>query len=291
MPRRPPVLAASLAALTLGACSAAPPAASSRIPAEQDPGVAHVHGLGVDPADGVLYAATHFGLFRLPEQGGAARVADRFQDTMGFTVTGPNTFLGSGHPDFLLDPELPALLGLIRSTDAAESWQAVSLAGEVDFHALHAAHGNVYGWDSSSGRLMVSADEGLTWDTRSELDLRDFAVGPADPDSLLATTPGGLLRSADGGGSWEEVPGAPAISVLAWGEPGALFGVAPDGTVQRSGDGGLTWMARGRVDGEPEALAIDARDGRRTLYVAVSGGAILASRDDGATFFTRYAEE
>ncbi len=37
----------------------------------------------MDPADGVLYAATHYGLFRLPEQGDPVRVADRFQDTMG----------------------------------------------------------------------------------------------------------------------------------------------------------------------------------------------------------------
>ncbi len=26
-----------------------------------EPGLEHTHGLGVDPADGVLYAATHFG--------------------------------------------------------------------------------------------------------------------------------------------------------------------------------------------------------------------------------------
>jgi hypothetical protein len=28
--------------------------------------VAHVHGLGVDPADGTLYAGTHHGLIRAP---------------------------------------------------------------------------------------------------------------------------------------------------------------------------------------------------------------------------------
>jgi hypothetical protein len=51
--------------------------------------VAHLHGLGVDPADGTLYAGTHHGLIRLPDGGEATLVADRVQDFMGFTVAGP----------------------------------------------------------------------------------------------------------------------------------------------------------------------------------------------------------
>jgi hypothetical protein len=60
--------------------------------------VAHLHGLGVDPADGTLYAGTHHGLIRLPDGGEATLVADRVQDFMGFTVAGPQHFLASGHP-------------------------------------------------------------------------------------------------------------------------------------------------------------------------------------------------
>lgn len=156
-----------------------------------------MHGLGVDPADGALYAATHFGLFRLPADGPeATRVANRYQDTMGFTVVGPNSFLGSGHPDSRED--LPPRLGLIESTDGGESWQPLSLAGEADFHTLHAAHGNVYGYEAGSGEFMVS-DDRVEWETRSRLAMRDFAVSPTDPDTLLATTERGLARSTDGG--------------------------------------------------------------------------------------------
>lgn len=255
-----------------------------------DPGVAHVHGLGVDPADGVLYAATHFGLFRIPDTGPATRVADRFQDTMGFTVVGPRTFLGSGHPDVQKDPDLPPRLGLIRSIDAAQSWQSVSLSGKVDFHALHAAHGNVYGWDSGTGNLMVSGDDGRTWDTRSTLALRDFTVSPTDPALLLATTEKGLVRSNDGGRSWQQMPGAPLLAVLAWPQAQTLFGVAPDGAVVQSADGGTTWARRGNAGGQPEALAVDTRNGAPTVYVAVSGRGVLASTDGGTTFTSRYAE-
>ncbi len=37
-------------------------------------------------------------------------------------------------------------------------------------------------------------------------------------------------------------------------------------------------------------LAVDERDGTETLYVAVSDRGILASRDGGRTFTTRYQE-
>jgi hypothetical protein len=58
-----------------------------------DPGPVHVHGLGVNPKDGALFVATHTGLFRAGEgTRRARRIADRFQDTMGFTVVGRIAF-------------------------------------------------------------------------------------------------------------------------------------------------------------------------------------------------------
>jgi photosystem II stability/assembly factor-like uncharacterized protein len=250
--------------------------------------VAHVHGLRVDPADGVLYAATHHGLFRLPERGEATRVAERFQDTMGFTIIGPRTFLGSGHPDFRKDPHLPPRLGLIRSDDGGESWSNVSLSGKADFHALHAAHGNVYGWDATSGRFMVSGDAGRTWETRSVTNLQDFAIHPTEPGSVLAITEQGLLRSHDGGRTWTSILGAPRLAVLAWED--VLIGVGPDGAVHRSSDAGRTWTPAGDVGGQPEAVALATRAGVQTLYVAVAGLGILASTNRGTTFTLRYTE-
>jgi hypothetical protein len=119
-----------------------------------------VHGLDINPADGLLYAATHFGVWRISDGGDPVRVADRYQDTMGFTIAGPDYFLGSGHPD--LRDDLPAHLGLIESRDGAETWKSLSLLGEVDFHALDAKHGRIYGYDSTSSTFMVSSD-GRSW--------------------------------------------------------------------------------------------------------------------------------
>ena len=249
-----------------------------------------MHGLGVDPADGVLYAATHYGLWRIPGQGDATRVADRYQDTMGFTVVGPGTFLGSGHPDFQMDHDLPTRLGLIRTGDAGETWESVSLSGEVDFHVLHVAHGRIYGWDAGTGRVMVSADDGGTWETRSIMDLRDVVVSPDDAETLLATTPAGLVRSGDGGRTWAPVSGAPALTVLAWSAGDSLYGVASNGAVQHSVDGGITWAGRGAVVGEPEALAVSVEGDSERVYVAVGEQGILSSDDGGVTFTVRYAQ-
>ena len=284
------VAGVAAASLSLTSCTAGAGRHDAAVPTGPDVGLEHVHGLGVDPADGVLYAASHFGLWRIPEGEEATRVANRFQDTMGFTVVGPGTFLASGHPDFRMDPDLPTRLGLIRSTDEGRTWQSISLSGEADFHELQAAHGNVYGWDAASGRLLVSADDGRTWETRSTLGLRDLVVGPGDPLTLLATTEVGLVRSGDGGRTWEQVPGAPSLAVVAWPSVDSTYGVTADGVVQHSDDGGRTWIPRGTVGGEPEALAVPLLDGVERLYVAVSGRGILASDDGGATFTVRYAE-
>ncbi len=295
--RRRLVVSATVAAVAAGTAAvfltqtggSAAPQNGGLPPLGVETGVVHVHGLGVDPGDGVLYAATHSGLFRVPEEGRASRVANRSQDTMGFSIVGPGQFIGSGHPDPREDDVRPPLLGLIESGDRGETWDRVSLHGKADFHALHAAHGQVYGYDSTSQSFMVTRDR-ENWDRRSRLPMADFEVDPVDADVVLATTQQGLVRSRDGGRTWAAVEGAPLLVVLSWAPQGHVYGVTPDGAVRRSADGGASWSERGRVGGEPEAMTVDVRDGVEMLYVAASERGILASADEGRTFTTRYAE-
>ena len=173
-----------------------------------DPGPIHVHGLGINPADGSLFIATHTGLFRVGAASRkAVRVADRNQDTMGFSVVGPNRFIGSGHPD-RREQSLPPLLGLIESADAGKSWKPISLLGDADFHVLRSLGKRVYGYDASNDRLLASADEGRGW---KELDkpapIVDLAPNPSDPQRLVTTAIGGLdqgmYESSNGGDSWK----------------------------------------------------------------------------------------
>ena len=249
-----------------------------------DPGLAHVHGLGVDPADGTLYAASHFGLFRVPAEGTATRIANRYQDTMGFTVTGPGSFLASGHPDFREDDE--PRLGLIESTDAGRTWSSLSLRGQADFHKLQVRHGRVYGYESGTGRLLASVDRS-TWETLAELPLLDFAVSPTDQQVLVASSEAGVVRSADGGRTWQPMTGAPSLTVLTW-SAAELLGVDTDGRVYALGSDGV-WQLRGDVGGAAEAITVDETGESPALFVAVARRGILQSDDGGRTFTTRYA--
>ena len=77
----------------------------------EDVGLAHIHGLGIDPADGTLYAASHHGLFQVTDDAEPKQVAGLTQDFMCFTVVGPKHFIGSGHHG--LGDVQPHNLGLI----------------------------------------------------------------------------------------------------------------------------------------------------------------------------------
>lgn len=147
-----------------------------------DPGPVHVHGLGINSSDGALFVATHTGLFRAgPDEKTPTRVGGNYQDTMGFTIVGPDRFLGSGHPDLRTDQ--PPYLGLFESDDAGGSWTPVSLYGDADFHVLRTAGRRVvgYGSDFKSRRqqLLVPDDGGKTWSQRRPpMILLDLIVSP-----------------------------------------------------------------------------------------------------------------
>ncbi|MFF5992942.1 MULTISPECIES: F510_1955 family glycosylhydrolase [Prauserella] len=268
-----------IAAATLTACGQTAEQTANNVPGAP-PSLGHVHGLGIDPADGTLYAASHYGVFRLPDQGEPELIADRQQDTMGFTVVGPRHFLGSGHP--APDEDLPPHLGLIESTDAGQTWAPLSLSGQADFHALEAKHNQVYGYDSQSQQLMVTSDR-QNWDRRASIALADFTVHPTNANTVLATTEEGPARSTDGGRTFATMPKAPLLLLLDWPSENTLIGIDPDGRVHTSKDGGTSWSTAGQVPGAPQALATN---GSSEVYVATETG-IYASRDGGRTFTLR----
>jgi hypothetical protein len=251
-------------------------------------GVAHVHGLGINPADRSLIIATHYGSFRIASGSDTAeRIGDSQQDTMGFTVVGPDHFFGSGHPDDEgRRAGRPTRLGLIESTDGGETWSIQSQGGEADFHALVFAHETVYGWDASSGRLLVSTDR-RTWDHRSTVDLFSFAVDPDDADHLVATSPDGLIDSTDGGQTWTSVDGPPVV-LLSWHDGAGLWGVAAGGAVWHDAD--EQWQRASSLPGQPQAL-LATED---ALYAAAHDAddvtGIYRSTDDGDSWQLHYRD-
>ncbi|UYQ60628.1 F510_1955 family glycosylhydrolase [Streptomyces peucetius] len=278
--RRRPAVAAlmTVCALLLAACGSAD---EERPAAAPDPGTGHLHGLGVDPADGTVYAAGHLGVFRLAGSK-AVRVADRFQDTMGFTVTGPRTFLASGHPSPADRTAASPHLGLIRSTDAGSTWTTVSAEGEADFHSLQKAGEVLYGFDSQSSQVWVSSDRGSTWDRRARLPVGDLAAHAGKPQRVWATTADGLQVSEDGGGTFRPVPGSPALVAIDSPEDGVLIGIGPDGRVLRGTDG-RTWTVSGRLPRGAEPTLLSAVTADR-LLAADSADVVYESKDGGRSW-------
>ena len=249
-----------------------------------DPGPVHIHGLGINPGDGALFIATHTGLFRsAPGARRSTRVADRYQDTMGFTVAGPDVFLGSGHPDGR--EGLPPFLGLIRSTDAGQTWKPISLLGKVDFHVLEASEGLIYGYgsdfESREPRFLASSDGGRAWRRlRAPEPLISLALAPQDPKQLIASGERGLYRSRDGGQSWQRTRGPAGLVV--WTDD-AWIVVTLQGAVSVA-PSGQGFSKLGDIGGQPGAFEA-AADG--ALYVALHDGTIKRSADSGRTWAVR----
>jgi hypothetical protein len=248
-----------------------------------DAGAQHIHGLGINPADRSLMIATHSGLFAAaPDQKTAKRIGGSRQDTMGFTVIGPDRFLGSGHPDARED--LPPLLGLMRSDDAGRTWEPISLLGEADFHMLRASGQDVYGFDATRARLLVSADGGRSWERRTPpASVIDLAVSPDDPGHVVASTEAGTFSSVDGARTWRPIARSHA-GLLAW-TSGGLTMVDGSGTVFDASEAGRRFEPVGEIGGQPAAFASDGDD----LYVALHTNEVKVSSDRGRTWSLRVA--
>lgn len=278
------VCSAAIVVLLFTACSPKP---SSRSQPE-DRRLLHVHGLGINPADGALFVATHYGLFRMDFGDGdrgstrgepePVRVGDSRRDIMGFTIVGSNHFLASGHPDVeeMNETGAPPLLGLIESRDAGVTWQTLSLRGSADFHAIRVAGGEILGFNSTASQFMASPN-GRSWEVRSNLVLFDFAVSDAAPDLVVATTNAGVVSSRDGGRTWSE-PAPPAIATLSWTE-GAFWGMSPEGLLYHSPDGS-EWHEMGRFSGRPAAFLATPR----AFYLATHEASVYISEDVGVTW-------
>jgi hypothetical protein len=267
---------AAVLGLGLSACSTGTPDAADTNPEEQSIAFGHVHGLGVNPADGRLFVASHMGVFRQTSDG-FERVAGRWQDTMAFTVMGDDTFLASGHPD-LRETDKPVHLGVSESTDAAETWSGLSLQGEANFHALEPAEDYPYGYDSNNGVLTVTRDK-QRWADIARVTVTDLAVNPDSPEDLLVTDGRGKLLRLSQTEELRAVSAAPRLAFIDWPRPDLLVGVAPDGTVYRSSDSGRSWRRIAPVGSSPEAL-----DATPSVWHVATEEGVFASTDDGRTW-------
>jgi photosystem II stability/assembly factor-like uncharacterized protein len=235
-----------------------------------------------------LYAATGDGIARLEEEGDA------------WTVT--LSLSGSGAQCLAVEPADQDILyaglregGVRRSVDGGHSWIDCELPEPAVFSlAVSAADGAVYA-GSEPSRLCRSDDRGESWSALDALlelpsrprwsfpprpwtsHVRWIAPSPHDAGLLLVGIElGGLMRSTDGGLSWEDHrPGAqPDVHSLAWHPqtPGRAY-EAGGGGAAFSSDAGESWRPadEGRDRHYTWSVAVDAQDAD-CWYVSASTG-------------------
>jgi photosystem II stability/assembly factor-like uncharacterized protein len=220
-----------------------------------------------------LYATTGESFARLDEADGSWRVETSLFGNrarcLAVDPRNPNTvYVGLGDD------------GLRKTSDAGRTWVEAGLAGEQVFSvAVSAADGAVYAGTEPSA-LYRSDDGGENWRELSGLlelpsrptwsfpprpwtsHVRWIAPSPHDADVLLAGIElGGLMRSTDGGETWDDHrPGAqPDVHSLAWHPRSA-------GRAYEAGGGGAAWSEDGGDTWQP---ADDGRDRHYTWSVAV----------------------
>ena len=245
--------------------SAAPDASASVTDVALSLPLDHVHAAVA--VDGGLLLGTHTGVVRVdPVTGTVSTTGESRDDFMGLTST-DDVLVASGHPG--AGSNLPNPVGLIRSTDGAQSWEPVSLTGEIDFHTL-AGDGNRIAGAATSGELLYSEDAGATW----------TSLGSAEPTGLAWFQ--GTLWIADGSALWTWKPGD-AAPVKVVGTPAVLLAAAPDGSrlwaLLRDGSvvetqDGQAWRSVAEV---PEAAALTASPDAAYVVTAERVYVILAS--------------
>jgi photosystem II stability/assembly factor-like uncharacterized protein len=239
-----------------------------------------------------LYAATGDGIVRLDEADGALTV-ELFLD-------------GSGAQCLAVDPHDPDTVyaglrerGVQRTRDGGRSWTDCGLPEPGVFSlAVSAADGALYAGTEPS-RLFRSDDRGESWrELEALLELpsrptwsfpprpwtshvRWIAPSPHDGDLLLVGIElGGLMRSTDGGTTWEDHrPGAQRdVHSLAW-HPAVHNRAyeAGGGGAAFSEDAGETWQPadEGRDRHYTWSVAVDPDD-RELWYVSASTGPFAA---------------
>jgi photosystem II stability/assembly factor-like uncharacterized protein len=267
--------------------SEAPPAAET--PPPSGSASPAINSVTVDPRDGTILIGSGPALFRLAP---GAKEAERITGTLT-TAQGEGTvsgnlvvrfaaagdLLASGHPQ---EGALPENLGLIRSSDHGDTWEAAA-GPEADYHELEIAGDLIVAVNAESPDIQVSRDGGASWESRTPPAAPiDVVVDPGDAEHWAVSTEQGTFFSSDGGGSWR--PRDTTFGArLIWPAKDALYSVDRNGGVRVSPDGGRSWDERGEVGGLPSEVTAGRQ---KELLAAVVGGKIRRSRDGGRTWST-----
>ena len=206
----------------------------------------HVHAAVY--VDGRLLVGTHTGVAEVDANSGQVTKRGASQDDFMGLAGSSDLLVASGHPG--AGSTLPDPVGLIRSTDGGETWETVSLTGEIDFHAL-AIDGDRVAGSATAGEILYSEDGGASWTASAQGEFTSLAwfqgqLWLADGSTLSTWVPGDAAPAA--------AADAAGVLVAAATDGSLLWVLQPDGSLLASADG-ISWTPAGSVS---EAAALTA---------------------------------
>jgi ligand-binding sensor domain-containing protein len=240
-----------------------------------------VYDLIATPA-GFLFAATAGGVFRSSNNGGTWSRSGAFAEAYSVAVlTGGNqVFVGSkliqrssdnGLSWVRCDGSIPALRnvmefskgidgtyyaggmpGVMTSTDHGHTWVDCSFGGQVTSFVCDKV-GNAFA-GTLMGGVFRSSDRGVTWSQMKngfpQRDVYVYSLSVSSDGSILAGTDyGEVYRSSNNGQQWTKIKtgssGTYVEEILVDTQGRIFVGLLGGGGLQRSTDGGTTWM---RID-------------------------------------------
>lgn len=136
---------------------------------------------------------------------------------------------------------------LQKSTDGGYNWVIVTNAPQaIALTTSSTSKDTVYA--ATQNGLQVSIDQGNNW---KELGLKGVVLGvsvnPADANEMLASTQNqGLMKTIDGGSTWQPVTGNTAQGIMysAYDKnnPKTIYTITQDTSISKSTDGGAIWQ-------------------------------------------------
>jgi len=176
---------------------------------------------------------------------------------------------------------------VLRSTNGGRSFARVDVPGDLSYRKVGFAGATATGWllgvrsdEDPAGALFLTLDAGRTFRARiapRDASVRDFAF--LDPARGFAVEARGIVRTRDGGASFEAVPGAPAGRYTAVAASGRTVLAAAESRVASSTDGGGLWQSR-PLPTDATVVAITILDARRWV-IAAEGGVAWRTGDEG----------
>ncbi len=191
-----------------------------------------------------------------------------------------------------------------RSTDGGDKWTKLPAPTSADLMAVAAPSAQTVVLAGKAGALLTSTDAGSTWgpsgvtaDDLLCLTFADATHGWAGGGAEYGETRAEVLRSADGGLSWQEV------DIPVWGrvrdlcfvdertgwaavEDWGIDGDRPQGSILATSDGGETWVRQATTAAGLAAVSVGA-DGAG--WACGQRGLILQTADWGLTWTPRDA--